>query len=130
MLAIEVVLAGRSSIPTYIFDEVDVGVGGKAAVEVGRRLARLAEHAQVLVVTHLPQVAAWADTHFSIRKESSESVTSSDLTLLEGSERALELARMMTGREESLLAREHAEELLAFVAAEREQSGARRAKRA
>ena len=130
MLAIEVVLAGRSSIPTYIFDEVDVGVGGKAAVEVGRRLARLAEHAQVLVVTHLPQVAAWADTHFSIRKESSESVTSSDLTLLEGSERALELARMMAGREESLLAREHAEELLAFVAAERKQSGARRAKRA
>lgn len=118
MLAIEVVLAGRSTIPTYIFDEVDAGVGGKAAVEVGRRLARLAQHAQVLVVTHLPQVAAWADTHYSIRKESSESVTSSDLTLLEGSDRTNELARMMAGREESPLAREHAEELLAFVAAE------------
>ena len=119
MLAIEVVLAGRSSIPTYIFDEVDVGVGGKAAVEVGRRLALLAQHAQVLVVTHLPQVAAWADTHFTIRKKSTETVTSSDLTLLEGDERAHELARMMAGREESELAREHARELLEFVALER-----------
>ncbi len=125
MLAIEVVLAGRSTIPTYVFDEVDAGVGGKAAVEVGRRLARLAQHAQVLVVTHLPQVAAWADTHYSIRKDSSESVTSSDLTLLEGSGRANELARMMAGREESPLAREHAEELLAFVAAERKRVGGR-----
>lgn len=123
MLAIEVVLAGRSTIPTYIFDEVDAGVGGKAAVEVGRRLARLAQHAQVLVVTHLPQVAAWANTHYSIRKESSESVTSSDLTLLEGSDRTNELARMMAGREESPLAREHAEELLAFVAAEQRRVG-------
>ena len=119
MLAIEVVLAGRSAIPTYIFDEVDAGVGGKAAVDVGRRLAKLAQHAQVLVVTHLPQVAAWADTHYSIRKNSSESVTSSDLALIEGAERALELARMMAGREESESAQEHARELLEFVASER-----------
>lgn len=119
MLAIEVVLAGKSEIPTYIFDEVDVGVGGKAAVEVGRRLAFLAQHAQVLVVTHLPQVAAWADTHFMIRKNSSETVTSSDLVHLEGAARAHELARMMAGREESTLAQEHAQELLDFVALER-----------
>lgn len=119
MLAIEVVLAGRSSIPTYLFDEVDVGVGGKAAVEVGRRLALLAQHAQVLVVTHLPQVAAWADTHFTIRKKSTETLTSSDLTPLEAEERAHELARMMAGREESDLARQHARELLDFVALER-----------
>lgn len=119
MLAIEVVLAGKSSIPTYIFDEVDVGVGGKAAVEVGRRLALLAEHAQVLVVTHLPQVAAWADTHFMIRKNSSETVTSSDLVELQGAGRAHELARMMAGREESTLAQEHAQELLDFVSIER-----------
>ena len=119
MLAIEVVLVGRSAIPTYIFDEVDAGVGGKAAVDVGRRLAKLAHHAQVLVVTHLPQVAAWADTHYSIRKNSSERITSSDLALIEGEERALELARMMAGREESESAQEHARELLEFVASER-----------
>lgn len=119
MLAIEVVLADKSPVPTYIFDEVDAGVGGKAAVEVGRRLARLAERSQVLVVTHLPQVAAWGQTHYSIRKNSSETVTSSDLALLEGVEREHELARMMAGRDESALAREHARELLEFVAAER-----------
>ena len=126
MLAIEVTLAGGSSIPTYVFDEVDVGVGGKAAVEVGRRLALLARHAQVLVVTHLPQVAAWADTHFMILKSSTESVTSSDLVLLEGGERAKELARMMAGREESPLAREHAQELLDFVALERSRSSGKK----
>lgn len=130
MLAIEVVLAGRSSVPTYIFDEVDAGVGGKAAVEVGRRLALLARHAQVLVVTHLPQVAAWADTHYSIRKNSSETVTSSDLALLTDSERTNELARMMAGREESTLAQEHAQELLDFVAAERKRRTGTRGKRA
>jgi DNA repair protein RecN (Recombination protein N) len=130
MLAIEVVLAGRSSIPTYIFDEVDVGVGGKAAVEVGRRLALLAQHAQVLVVTHLPQVAAWADTHFTIRKKSTETITSSDLTPLEGDERAHELARMMAGREESELAREHARELLEFVSLERARNKSFSGKRA
>ena len=120
MLAIEVVLADKSPVPTYIFDEVDAGVGGKAAVEVGRRLARLAQRSQVLVVTHLPQVAAWGDTHYSIRKNSSETVTSSDLALLEGVEREYELARMMAGRDESTLAREHARELLEFVAFERQ----------
>lgn len=130
MLAIEVALAGRSTIPTYIFDEVDAGVGGKAAVEVGRRLARLAQHSQVLVVTHLPQVAAWADTHYTIRKSSSESVTSSDLALIDGAERAHELARMMAGREESSLAQEHAQELLDFVASERGRAKARPGKRA
>jgi DNA repair protein RecN (Recombination protein N) len=130
MLAIEVVLAGRSSVPTYVFDEVDAGVGGKAAVEVGRRLALLARHAQVLVVTHLPQVAVWADTHYSIRKNSSETVTTSDLALLSEGERINELARMMAGREESALAQEHAQELLDFVAAERKRMGIARGKRA
>jgi DNA repair protein RecN (Recombination protein N) len=130
MLAIEVVLAGRSSVPTYVFDEVDAGVGGKAAVEVGRRLALLARHAQVLVVTHLPQVAVWADTHYSIRKNSSETVTTSDLALLSEGERTNELARMMAGREESALAQEHAQELLDFVAAERKRLEIARGKRA
>ena len=70
MLAIEVVLAGTSPVPTFVFDEVDAGVGGKAAVEIGRRLAALAAIAQVLVVTHLPQVAAFADRHVVVAKSS------------------------------------------------------------
>ncbi len=80
MLALEVSLAGTSPVPTFVFDEVDAGVGGAAAVEVGRRLARLARTAQVLVVTHLPQVAAYADRHVLVEKASDGSVTSSGLT--------------------------------------------------
>ena len=68
MLALEVALAGTSPVPTFVFDEVDAGVGGTAAVEIGRRLARLARNAQVLVVTHLPQVAAFADRHVVVQK--------------------------------------------------------------
>ena len=80
MLALEVALAGTSPVPTFVFDEVDAGVGGAAAVEVGRRLAQLARTAQVLVVTHLPQVAAYADRHVLVEKASDGSVTSSGLT--------------------------------------------------
>ena len=119
MLAIELVLAQAGSVPTYLFDEVDAGVGGKAAVEVGRRLALLARHAQVLVVTHLPQVAAWADHHFAILKSSSESVTSSDIKLLTSGERVSEIARMMTGLSDSSSAQEHAGELLDLVKMEK-----------
>ena len=75
MLALEVALAGTSPVPTFVFDEVDAGVGGKAAVEVGRRLAPLADDGQVLVVTHLPQVAAFADRHVVVEKASDGSVT-------------------------------------------------------
>lgn len=119
MLAIELVLAQAGSVPTYLFDEVDAGVGGKAAVEVGRRLALLARHAQVLVVTHLPQVAAWADQHFAILKSSTESVTSSDIKLLSSEERVSEIARMMTGLSDSSSAQEHAGELLDLVKMEK-----------
>ena len=119
MLAIELVLAQAGSVPTYLFDEVDAGVGGKAAVEVGRRLALLARHAQVLVVTHLPQVAAWADQHFAILKSSTESVTSSDIKLLTSEERVSEIARMMTGLSDSSSAQEHAGELLDLVKMEK-----------
>ena len=83
MLALEVALAGTSPVPTFVFDEVDSGVGGTAAVEVGRRLAQLARTAQVLVVTHLPQVAAYADRHVLVEKASDGSVTSSGLTVLD-----------------------------------------------
>jgi DNA repair protein RecN (Recombination protein N) len=119
MLAVEVVFAGADPVPTFVFDEVDAGVGGKAAVEVGRRLARLARTAQVIVVTHLPQVAAFADRQLLVRKESDGSVTSSGVTVLDDAERRRELARMLSGLEDSELGQAHADELLATAHAER-----------
>jgi DNA repair protein RecN (Recombination protein N) len=112
MLALEVALAGTSPVPTFVFDEVDSGVGGKAAVEVGRRLAKLAESAQVLVVTHLPQVAAYADRHVVVEKSSDGSITTSGLTVLDPSARERELSRMLAGIEDSETALAHARELL------------------
>ncbi len=113
MLAVEVALAATNPVPTFVFDEVDAGVGGKAAVEVGRRLAMLARHAQVLVVTHLPQVAAFADQHVVVVKSSDGSVTTSGLTRLDEAGRVRELSRMLAGLEDSDTALAHAEELLA-----------------
>ncbi|MBG0740577.1 DNA repair protein RecN [Paeniglutamicibacter antarcticus] len=112
MLAIEVVLAAVDPVPTFVFDEVDAGVGGKAAVEIGRRLAMLAKHVQVLVVTHLPQVAAFADQHIRVIKTSGGGFTSSDVTLLDDAGRVRELARMLAGQEDSATAQAHARELL------------------
>ncbi|NKX56817.1 DNA repair protein RecN [Arthrobacter mobilis] len=122
MLAIEVVLAAVDPVPTFVFDEVDSGVGGKAAVEIGRRLAMLAKYVQVIVVTHLPQVAAFASQHIRVFKTSApaagadgaaaEGVTASDVTLLTDEERITELARMLAGQEESESARAHALELI------------------
>ncbi len=112
MLALEVSLAGSSPVPTFVFDEVDAGVGGAAAVEVGRRLAQLARTAQVLVVTHLPQVAAYADRHVVVEKSSDGSVTSSGLTVLDDAARERELSRMMAGLADSDTALAHARELL------------------
>ncbi|MER6997369.1 DNA repair protein RecN [Streptomyces sp. NPDC000410] len=113
MLAVEVVFAGTDPVPTYLFDEVDAGVGGKAAVEIGRRLAKLAKTAQVVVVTHLPQVAAFADRQLLVEKTNDGSVTRSGVTVLEGEDRVRELSRMLAGQEDSETARAHAEELLA-----------------
>ncbi|WP_104111461.1 DNA repair protein RecN [Arthrobacter sp. N199823] len=117
MLALEVVLAAVDPVPTFVFDEVDSGVGGKAAVEIGRRLAMLAEHVQVLVVTHLPQVAAFADQHILVTKSSvsknSTGITTSNVRLLNYEERVVELARMLAGQEDSATAQAHAKELLA-----------------
>ncbi|MCZ4125812.1 DNA repair protein RecN [Streptomyces sp. H39-S7] len=117
MLAVEVVFAGSDPVPTYLFDEVDAGVGGKAAVEVGRRLARLARTAQVVVVTHLPQVAAFADRQLLVEKTNDGSVTRSGVKVLEGEDRVRELSRMLAGLEDSELGRAHAEELLAAARA-------------
>ena len=112
MLAVEVALAGTSPVPTFVFDEVDAGVGGAAAVEVGRRLAQLARNAQVLVVTHLPQVAAYADRHVVVEKSSDGTVTSSGLTVLDEEQRERELSRMLAGLADSDTALAHARELL------------------
>ncbi|GAA4093660.1 DNA repair protein RecN [Actinomadura miaoliensis] len=119
MLAIEVVFAGADPVPTFVFDEVDAGVGGKAAVEIGRRLARLARNAQVIVVTHLPQVAAFADQHLLVEKSDDGSVTRSGVTVLDREGRVRELSRMLAGLEDSELGRAHAEELLQMAAQER-----------
>ncbi|MEU8586423.1 DNA repair protein RecN [Streptomyces sp. NPDC048664] len=119
MLAVEVVFAGTDPVPTYLFDEVDAGVGGKAAVEIGRRLARLAKTAQVVVVTHLPQVAAFADRQLLVEKTNDGSVTRSGVKVLEGEDRVRELSRMLAGQEDSETARAHAEELLATARTDR-----------
>jgi DNA repair protein RecN (Recombination protein N) len=119
MLAIEVVFAGADPVPTFVFDEVDAGVGGKAAVEVGRRLARLARLAQVIVVTHLPQVAAFADTHLVVEKASDGTVVRSGITRLDDAGRVRELSRMLAGLEDSEFGQAHASELLTAASAER-----------
>lgn len=116
MLAVEVVFAGAGSVPTFVFDEVDAGVGGRAAVEVGRRLARLARTAQVIVVTHLPQVAAFADRHLLVVKSDDGVVTSSGVVALDDTARIDELSRMLAGLDGSSLAQGHAGELLAAAA--------------
>jgi DNA repair protein RecN (Recombination protein N) len=121
MLAIEVVFAGAGGPPTLVFDEVDAGVGGQAAVEIGRRLARLARTHQVLVVTHLPQVAAFADRHLVVAKDTGGAVTTSGVRVVEDTDRARELARMLAGLPDSDLGIAHAEELLAV--ADREKRG-------
>ncbi len=117
MLAVEVVFAGAGSVPTFVFDEVDAGVGGRAAVEIGRRLARLAKAAQVIVVTHLPQVAAFADRHLVVVKSDDGMVTSSGVIALDDPGRVDELARMLAGLDGSVLAAGHAGELLDAAAA-------------
>lgn len=110
-LALEVVLAEGSDTGTFVFDEVDSGVGGAVAIEIGRRLARLSRHAQVIVVTHLAQVAAFADRHLVVRKASDGQITTSGVHQLDDTERVAELARMMAGLDDSDTALAHAREL-------------------
>ncbi|HLS32621.1 MAG TPA: DNA repair protein RecN, partial [Brevibacterium sp.] len=119
MLAIEVVRARTEAFPTFVFDEVDAGVGGAAAVEIGRRLARLASASQVIVVTHLPQVAAWADHHLVVRKTDEATGAVSGVRELGGTDRTEELARMLAGVSGSASARAHAEELLGDAESEK-----------
>ncbi|MBF6445886.1 DNA repair protein RecN [Nocardia farcinica] len=119
MLALEVVLAGSDHGATMVFDEVDAGVGGRAAVEIGRRLARLARTHQVIVVTHLPQVAAFADTHLVVDKSDEGGTVNSGVRALTKDERVVELARMLAGLDDTETGRAHAEELLEMARAER-----------
>lgn len=134
MLAIEVALAtadasGARRTPTMVFDEVDAGVGGKAALEVGQRLARLARTTQVIVVTHLAQVAAFADVQLVVSKGTSQGtgadgepdqdadvITQSGIRIVAGDDRLQELARMLSGQDDSEVALSHAAELLARAA--------------
>lgn len=115
MLAIEVVIAAVDPVPTFVFDEVDAGIGGAAAIEVGRRLATLARSSQVIAVTHLAQVAAFAGNHLSVVKSSDGSVTASSVRALEGAEREAEMARLLSGLADSDAALTHARELLALA---------------
>ena len=118
-LALEVVLAGGHEAVTLVFDEVDAGVGGKVAVEVGRRLARLAQHSQVVVVTHLAQVAAFADRHYVVVKADDGQVTTSGVVQVADEDRAVELARMMAGLDTTESALAHAGELVELAASAR-----------
>jgi DNA repair protein RecN (Recombination protein N) len=112
MLAIEVVIAATDPVPTFIFDEVDAGVGGASAIEIGKRLARLAQTAQVIVVTHLAQVAAFANNHLSVVKDSEGAVTVSSVKQLDGDERIAEMARLLSGLPDSESGLVHARELI------------------
>ncbi|MFS0894133.1 DNA repair protein RecN [Microbacterium sp. 179-I 3D3 NHS] len=116
MLAIEVVIAATDPVPTFVFDEVDAGIGGAAAIEVGRRLARLAEKSQVIAVTHLAQVAAFAGNHLTVVKSHDGAVTASSVRRLEGEEREAEMARLLSGLADSDAALTHARELLSLGA--------------
>ena len=112
MLAIEVVIAGSDPVPTFIFDEVDAGVGGASAIEIGRRLAELSRSAQVIVVTHLAQVAAFATNHLRVLKDSDGEVTASSVEQLDGEQRIAEMARLLSGLPDSENALAHARELI------------------
>jgi DNA repair protein RecN (Recombination protein N) len=112
MLAIEVVLAAADPVPTFVFDEVDSGVGGASAIEIGRRLAALARNSQVIVVTHLAQVAAFASNHLRVEKDLDGPVTASNVVQLTGDERLAEMARLLSGLPDSESGLAHAAELL------------------
>lgn len=114
MLAIEVVIAATDPVPTFVFDEVDAGIGGAAAIEVGRRLAQLAQKSQVIAVTHLAQVAAFANNHLSVVKSNDGHVTASSVRSLAGADREAEMARLLSGLADSDAALVHARELLAL----------------
>ncbi|MDQ3242220.1 MAG: DNA repair protein RecN [Gemmatimonadota bacterium] len=112
MLALKTILARADKVPTLVFDEVDAGIGGKVGLQVGDTLRRVAEHHQVFAISHLPQIAARAHSHIVVAKASKAGVTTADISVLEGSTRVVEIARMLGGDPESKVSRAHARELL------------------
>jgi DNA repair protein RecN (Recombination protein N) len=116
MLALKTILARADSVPTLVFDEVDAGIGGKVGLQVGDTLRRVAEHHQVFAISHLPQIAARAHNHIVVAKAAKGGVTTADVTVLEGSTRVVEIARMLGGDPESKVSRAHAKELLESAA--------------
>jgi DNA repair protein RecN (Recombination protein N) len=117
MLALKSILARLDSVPTLVFDEVDSGIGGSVALQVGQALRRLSTHHQVLVITHLAQIAARAHTHIVVAKAARGGVTTTDIAVVDGEGRVAELARMLDGDPESEVSRAHARELLAAASA-------------
>ena len=116
MLALKTILARADSVPTLVFDEVDAGIGGKVGLQVGDTLRRVAEHHQVFAISHLPQIAARAHNHIVVAKAAKGGVTTADITVLEGSTRVVEIARMLGGDPDSKVSRAHAKELLESAA--------------
>ncbi len=112
MLALKTILARLDRVPTLIFDEVDAGIGGKVGLQVGETMRRVASHHQVFAITHLPQIAARAHHHILVSKGARGGVTAADVTVVEGSERVTEIARMLGGDPESEVSQAHARELL------------------
>ena len=110
MLALRSVLSEAP--PVLVFDEVDAGIGGRAGFAVGRSLSHLGDRHQVLVATHLPQVAAFADAHLAVEKRQGTDETVSEIRLLDSDEKLIELARMLSGQPDSKTARQHAKELI------------------
>ncbi len=117
MLALKTILARLDAVPTLVFDEVDAGIGGRVALQVGEKLRQVAEHHQVFAITHLPQIASRAHYHLLVEKHERGGVTATELRALEAEERVAEVARMLGGDPESAVSREHARELLGRGAA-------------
>ncbi len=116
MLALKTILARADEVPTLVFDEVDSGIGGKVGLQVGDTLRRVAEHHQVFAISHLPQIAARAHNHIVVAKAARGGVTTADVTVLNGTDRVHEIARMLGGDPDSKLSRAHAKELLETAA--------------
>ena len=130
LLAIKGVLAAGDRVATYVFDEVDAGVGGAVAEAIGRRLKRAAKEHQVLCVTHLPQIAAFADAHFRVEKKTTKGRTTTRVVCLDETQRVEELARMLGGKRVTQSARDHARALIdAAKSAKSARGGQRRASR-
>jgi len=122
MLAIKKIFAKHQGVTSVIFDEVDTGVSGRVAQAMGEKIVHISNHSQVLCITHLPQVAAMADTHLYICKQEKDQRTFTSVRELSTDERINELSRMMTGPKLTTTAKEHSKELLNFAISYKEKN--------